>query len=198
MEQMIERSREMAWFTARVRESRYALSEHAMRNVMTGQFNVADIERVLVSGCVIEEHRHERRGVSYLVCAAAHDSPLHALCAPASDGSLLVVFAYIPAPPLWLDTRHRNPEGGHRMNAPLQTCFFCGGEIKFVTVGNFDYRLEGRLYVIKKVPAGLCQQCGEKYLAADVGRQMNALIAEGKFTRREDVDVIDYEPAAAP
>lgn len=197
MEQ-IERSHEMAWFAARVRESRYTLSEHAMRNIMSGQFNVAEIERTLISGCVIEEHRHERRGVSYLVCAAAHDNPLHALCAPAGDGSLLVAFAYIPAPPLWLDARHRNPEGGRRMNAPLQTCFFCGGEIKSVTVGNFDYRLEGRLYVIKKVPAGLCQQCGEKYLAADIGHRMNALIAEEKFTRREEVDVIDYEPAAAP
>lgn len=197
MEQ-IERLREMAWFAARVRESRCTLSEHAMRSVMTGQFKVADIERTLVSGHVIEEHHHARRGVCYLVCAAAHDRPLHALCAAAGDGSLLVAFAYIPAPLLWHDARHRNPEGEHRMNEPSQTCFFCGGEIKPVTVGNFDYRLEGRLYVIKKVPAGLCQQCGEKYIAADVGHQMNTLIAQQKFTRHEQVDVIDYEPAAAP
>ena len=82
------------------------------------------------------------------------------------------------------------------MSEPLQECFFCGGEIKQITVGNFDYRLEGLLYVIKRVPAGLCQQCGEKYIEADVGRKINALIAQKQFTCVEQVDVIEYGPPA--
>ena len=77
----------------------------------------------------------------------------------------------------------------------ITRCFFCGGAIQQVTVGNFDYRLEGRLYVIKKVPAGLCGQCGEKYVDAAVGRRLNALIAQQAYTGSETVGVIDYATA---
>ncbi len=78
------------------------------------------------------------------------------------------------------------------MSEKIKSCFFCGGEIKDITVGNFDYRLEGQLYVIKKVPAGLCQQCGEKYVETEVARTMNALIEEERFSGTEDVRVIEY------
>lgn len=44
-------------------------------------------------------------------------------------------------------------------------CSFCGGEVKEETV-ELDYRNRGQLYVFREVPAGVCQQCGEKYLVA--------------------------------
>jgi YgiT-type zinc finger domain-containing protein len=70
-------------------------------------------------------------------------------------------------------------------------------QIKDITVGNFDYRLEGRLYVIKKVPAGLCQQCGEKYLEADVAGKLNKLIEQENFTGTEEVKVIEYDESVS-
>jgi YgiT-type zinc finger domain-containing protein len=65
--------------------------------------------------------------------------------------------------------------------------------MKQITVGNFDYRLEGQLYVIKKVPASLCLECGEKYIDTEVGHRMNALIAAQTFTASEQVNVIEYQ-----
>jgi YgiT-type zinc finger domain-containing protein len=44
-------------------------------------------------------------------------------------------------------------------------CSFCGGEVKAEMV-ELDYRYKGKLYVFRDVPAGVCQQCGEKYLTA--------------------------------
>ena len=44
-------------------------------------------------------------------------------------------------------------------------CSFCGGEVKAEMV-ELDYRYKGNLYVFRDVPAGVCQQCGEKYLTA--------------------------------
>jgi len=47
-------------------------------------------------------------------------------------------------------------------------CFFCKGEVKeeLVTV---DYRWgEELLVIIKDVPAGVCQVCGEKYFKAEI------------------------------
>jgi len=44
-------------------------------------------------------------------------------------------------------------------------CSFCGGEVKGDKV-ELDYRYKGDLFVFQNVPAGVCQQCGEKYLTA--------------------------------
>ena len=44
-------------------------------------------------------------------------------------------------------------------------CSFCGGEVKEESV-ELDYRYKEELYIFRDVPAGVCQQCGEKYLTA--------------------------------
>ncbi len=54
-------------------------------------------------------------------------------------------------------------------------CHFCGGEVveQRVTV---DYRWgEALLVVIRNVPAGVCQVCGEQYLKAEVVKEMEGV-----------------------
>ncbi|MCK0511493.1 DUF4258 domain-containing protein [Aromatoleum buckelii] len=173
--------------------ARYVLSEHVIRSLMGGNITIAQIEAALCTGRIIEEHRHCERDPAYLLCAVHGGKPVHAIAAPRADSWLVVTHAYVPAPPLWRTALHRSL--GELMSDSITTCFFCSGAIKQVTVGNFDYRLEGRLYVIKKVPAGLCQQCGEKYVDAEVGRRLNDLIAQQAFTGSETVGVMDYAAA---
>ena len=79
------------------------------------------------------------------------------------------------------------------MADPQRSCFFCNGKIENITMGNFDYRLEGTLYVIKDVPAGLCDQCGEKYVSAEVAEKINNLIDTHRFVETEVVHVLKYE-----
>ncbi len=78
------------------------------------------------------------------------------------------------------------------MSNPFSQCFFCGGQVDSITIGNFDYRLEGQLYVIKGTPAGLCLQCGEKYVTADTAKKINALIEAGDFSGTEEVRVRQF------
>ena len=54
-------------------------------------------------------------------------------------------------------------------------CSFCGGEVKSDTV-ELDYRYKGELYIFQDVPAGVCQQCGEKYLTAKVSKEIERRI----------------------
>ena len=54
-------------------------------------------------------------------------------------------------------------------------CSFCGGEVKSSRV-ELDYRYKGKLYIFKDVPAGICQQCGEKYLTAKVVKEIERRI----------------------
>lgn len=76
-------------------------------------------------------------------------------------------------------------------------CSFCGGEVKCEHV-ELDYRYKGNLYIFKEVPAGVCQQCGEKYLTAKVAKDIEKrLKKKGTWNKTVDVPVIDFCEEAA-
>jgi YgiT-type zinc finger domain-containing protein len=58
-------------------------------------------------------------------------------------------------------------------------CSFCGGKVK-EEVAELDYRYKGNLYVFREVPAGVCQQCGEKYLIAGTAKAIEREIRTRK------------------
>lgn len=178
---------------ASLARGRYVLSEHVVRSLMSGEISVPEIEAVVRGGRIIEEHRQPERATGYLFCGIVKGKPLHVIGADGGDDWLVVTFAYVPKPPLWLTPLVRAPEEVPPMSKSFARCYFCGGDIKPVTVGNFDYRLDGKLYVIKRVPAGLCLQCGEKYVDTEVSRRLNSLIEDRRFTLAEEVQVIEYQ-----
>ena len=57
----------------------------------------------------------------------------------------------------------------------FEDCSFCGGEVKNDSV-ELDYRVKGKLYIFQNVPAGVCQQCGEKYLTAETSKKIEKRI----------------------
>lgn len=66
-------------------------------------------------------------------------------------------------------------ERGDPVSRAYHQCHFCGGEVaeERVTV---DYRWGvGLLVVIRNVPAGVCQVCGEQYFKAEVVKEMEKL-----------------------
>lgn len=46
-------------------------------------------------------------------------------------------------------------------------------EEKFI---KYDFWFRGNLIVVENVPAGVCPQCGEKIITAEVGRRLEALL----------------------
>ena len=78
------------------------------------------------------------------------------------------------------------------MNEKVGSCYFCGGPLKAIVAGNYDFRLDGQLYVIKKVPATLCEQCGEKYISAEVAKNLERSVAAGEFSGIEQAQVTEY------
>lgn len=65
--------------------------------------------------------------------------------------------------------------GGEFVGRVYHRCYFCGGEVveQLVTT---DYRWGPELLaVIRNVPAGICQVCGEQYLKAEVVKAMERL-----------------------
>jgi YgiT-type zinc finger domain-containing protein len=75
-------------------------------------------------------------------------------------------------------------------------CYFCKGKVREEHV-TIDYRWGDRLFVVEDVPAGLCHQCGEKYLDSEVYRELEHLVRRGeKPMGRVTVDVLTFEDAS--
>lgn len=72
-------------------------------------------------------------------------------------------------------------------------CFFCKGKVGQERV-NVDFRWGESLVVIEDVPAGVCQQCGERYFDAEVYKDMEKLAKiRIKPFKRLTIDVIKFE-----
>ena len=162
----------MDWIKARVKEKAYFNSEHIVRYLTQRLFSIQEIESAILSGKILETHSHPLRNDCYLILGYLNDKPTHVMCTKDNDEHLIILYAYHPSRPTWKDEKTRMHTKGHKMDGNLRKCFFCNSEIEPITVGNFDFRWEGDLYVIKGVPAGLCVQCGEKYISAEASKKL--------------------------
>jgi YgiT-type zinc finger domain-containing protein len=73
-------------------------------------------------------------------------------------------------------------------------CHICGKRMEEKRIKQ-DFWIKGKLIVIEDVPTGVCPQCGEKIVKADVGRQIAALTANTnrlRKTRTMSVPVIRF------
>ncbi len=78
-------------------------------------------------------------------------------------------------------------------------CHVCGARMEERRIKQ-DFWLKGSLIVIEGVPAGVCPQCGEKIIRAEVGRQLAALTANPKQARKAktlSVPVLRYAKEVA-
>jgi YgiT-type zinc finger domain-containing protein len=78
-------------------------------------------------------------------------------------------------------------------------CHTCGERMQERRV-NQDFWIKGKLIVIEGVPAGVCPQCGEKVVKADVGRTIAALVEDSRRLRKArtiSVPVIRYAAEVA-
>lgn len=75
-----------------------------------------------------------------------------------------------------------------------QACDLCGGSVteRVVTLTLPDR--EGRIRIIEGVPAGVCDQCHEKYLTVETSRAIDTLLAAAPV-REEPVPVWEFAKA---
>ncbi len=75
----------------------------------------------------------------------------------------------------------------------LDKCYFCKGKVKEQRV-TIDYRWGDTLTVINDVPAGVCQQCGEKYLTSGVYKDLETTaISKSHIMGKITVDILQLE-----
>lgn len=79
----------------------------------------------------------------------------------------------------------------------LDKCYFCKAKVveQLITI---DYRWGDTLVVIKDVPAGVCHQCGEKYLTSDVYKELERMAkTKSHLMGKMTVDILSFEASAA-
>ena len=57
------------------------------------------------------------------------------------------------------------------------TCHFCGGELREEST-TFVYEDDGKLIVVRHVPALVCQSCGEKEYTPEITHRLYAFVKE--------------------
>ncbi len=62
-------------------------------------------------------------------------------------------------------------------------CHDCGSKIVSRRI-NQDFWIKKKLVVIENVPAGVCPQCSEKILRAEVGRKLAEVVSGRKGFRK--------------
>lgn len=62
-------------------------------------------------------------------------------------------------------------------------CHLCGERMR-ARRAKQEFWIKGKLIVIENVPAGVCPQCGEKVVKADIGRRIAVLIEDAKGLRK--------------
>lgn len=62
-------------------------------------------------------------------------------------------------------------------------CHVCGASMEEESV-NQGFWIKGKLIVVEGIPAGVCAQCGEKVVKADVGRRISALVEDAPRLRK--------------
>lgn len=74
-------------------------------------------------------------------------------------------------------------------------CILCKSNL---IKGNVNHIVDfdGRIIIIKCVPANICKQCGEYYLENDVALKLEKIIEDAKKSKAE-IFVINYSEMAA-
>ncbi len=63
-------------------------------------------------------------------------------------------------------------------------CAVCGGR-KQPGVTTYSVELGFGVVVVRNVPAEICSQCGEEWIADDVARQLEDIVNEAREKRRQ-------------
>jgi len=75
----------------------------------------------------------------------------------------------------------------------VDKCYFCKAKVVQQQV-TIDYRWGDDLVVIRDVPAGVCEQCGEKYLESGVYKELERLAkSKSHLSGKIMVDILAFE-----
>jgi len=81
------------------------------------------------------------------------------------------------------------------MNKPYEygDCSYCGGHVAERSIQKICSRKGRLIAVVENVPAGVCEQCGERYYRSDVLKQLDTQLSDMNMSRRQiSIPLMNY------
>ena len=89
----------LSWVQERVKKGEYYFSKHGDQERQNDNLTIAEIEKVLLAGRILEGYKDTLRGESCLVAGFTQSGkPIHIVCGERRNW-LVIITVYIPRPP---------------------------------------------------------------------------------------------------
>ncbi len=116
----------------------------------------------LLSGRILEIHRHPLRGDGYLFLGCPAGRPIHVMCTKDNDVHLIVLYAYQPSLPIWKNKKTRMTSPVQMMGQDyLRKCFFVMDRLTPSSWGISIFDGRGR-FMSSKTCLPVCVSSAEK------------------------------------
>ncbi len=79
--------------------------------------------------------------------------------------------------------------------AQYDECTFCGGRVQERLVTKACWWGDQLVALVENVPAGVCDQCGERYYKAAVLKKIEAMLSERETLKSVRVPLASFAPA---
>ncbi len=73
-------------------------------------------------------------------------------------------------------------------------CAFCGGRVQERLVTKDCWWGDQLVAIIENVPAGVCDQCGERYYKANTLKEIEAILGKKQALRSVKINLFSFEP----
>jgi len=81
-----------------------------MERLVERKLRVVDVVTSILNGEILEDYQEDSRGHSVLILGKKDDTCIYTVCG-LREGYLVIITAYIPEPPKWIDERTRGEKG---------------------------------------------------------------------------------------
>lgn len=79
--------------------------------------------------------------------------------------------------------------------AEYDDCTFCGGRVQERLVTKACWWGDQLIALVENVPAGVCDQCGERYYKAAVLKKIEAMLSEKEALKSVRIPLVSFAPA---
>ena len=125
----------------------------------------------------------ERKGIRFTSFAVKR---LRAHCV------LLLFISLLFQNGLILKQEGRSVRKRENMKTSYDDCTFCGGRVTGKPVQKACWWGDKLMAIIDNVPAGVCEQCGERYYEAKVVKDIDELLKKKQFTSTAHIPLANF------
>lgn len=79
--------------------------------------------------------------------------------------------------------------------AKYDDCTFCGGRVQERLVTKTCWWGDQLVAIVENVPAGVCDQCGERYYKAHVLKEIETMLRKKETLRSVEIPLASFAPA---